>query len=72
MTPTGLREILDELRWSQRDLAALVDCNERLARRWAAGAAPVPALIAQWLEERVRLHRTMPPPVWKSRGQPAA
>lgn len=72
MTPNRLREILDELHWSQRDLASLAGCNERLARRWATGDTTVPALLAEWLEERLRMHRAAPPPAWKSRGQVAA
>ena len=68
MTPTRLREILDELLWSQRDLATLADCNERLARRWAAGQAPIPAPIADWLERRLVMHRSAPVPEWRSRA----
>ena len=39
MTPTRLRECLDALRWSQRDLAATLSCNDRLVRRWSGGSA---------------------------------
>jgi hypothetical protein len=52
MTPTRLRECLDALRWSQRDLAAALGCNDRLVRRWAAGAPgrAVPESVGKWLE----------------------
>lgn len=68
MSPSRLRQILDALRWSQRDLADLVACNERLARRWAAGQADVPEAIADWLETRLQLHVQSPPPDWKRRS----
>ena len=68
MSPTRLREILDALHWSQRDLADLLSCNERLVRRWAAGQAEVPAKIAYWLGSRMLEHQTNPPPAeWRSR-----
>ncbi len=68
MTPTRLREILDELHWSQRDLADLVGCNERLVRRWAVGKPEAPGPLADWLEERLTLHRRHPAPSWRQRG----
>ena len=72
MTPTRLREILDALHWSQRDLANLLDCNERLVRRWAAGQAIVPPPVAVWAETRLADHRRNPPPVeWRAREQVA-
>ena len=67
MTPTRLREVLDEMRWSQRDLATLAGCNERLARRWATGEAAVPPMLADWIELRLAMHRAHPAPDWKSR-----
>ena len=69
MTPTRLREIIGELHWSQRDLAELAECNERLTRRWASGDSPVPEKIGQWLEEHLVLHRSHPMPDWRSRSQ---
>ena len=72
MTPTRLREILDTLHWSQRDLAHLLGCNERLVRRWAAGQAEVPSPVAAWAETRLTDHHGNPPPaVWRAREQAA-
>lgn len=72
MTPTRLREVLDALHWSQRDLADLLSCNERLVRRWAAGQADVPAAVAAWVETRLTDHQHNPPPtVWRTREQAA-
>lgn len=68
MTPTRLREVLDTLHWSQRDLAGVLMCNERLVRRWAAGNANVPPAIVSWLESRFLQHQMDPPPAdWKRR-----
>ena len=68
MTPTRLREILDALHWSQRDLAGLLSCNERLVRRWAAGQADVPSPLAAWIETRLADHRrNLPPTQWRTR-----
>lgn len=67
------RETLEELHWSQRDVADLLPCNERLVRRWAAGAAEVPPPVAEWLRKRRNAHRDMPPPSrWKRHTTPAA
>ena len=72
MNPTRLREILDALHWSQRDLADLLGCNERLVRRWAAGQANVPTTVAAWIETRLAYHRHNPPPTeWRAREQAA-
>jgi len=71
VTPTRLREVLDALRWSQRDLAAILNCDDRLIRRWASGEITVPPLIAVWLARRLCLHAGNPPPDdWRRR--PAA
>ena len=64
MTPTRLRECLDALRWSQRDLAATLSCNDRLVRRWAAGApsCAVPESVGKWLEVLSTTHIRHPAP----------
>ena len=72
MTPTRLREVLDALHWSQRDLADLLGCNERLVRRWAAGQAGLPSPVAAWIETRFADHQHNPPPTeWRTREQAA-
>jgi hypothetical protein len=50
MTPDRLRECLALLHWSQRGLAEILYCDDRLIRRWAQGSEPVPESIARWLE----------------------
>lgn len=69
MTPDRLREILTLLRWTQRGLAEALTCDERLARRWASGAASVPLQVAEWLETLAATHKAHPPPQgWRTRG----
>lgn len=46
---TAASALLGE-RW-QRPLARLLDVDDRLVRRWAAGERPIP----DWVVERVRL-----------------
>ncbi len=69
MTPARFRACLDALCWSQRGVAALLDRDERIVRRWASGAAPVPPDVAAWLERLARVHEAHPPPV-APRGRP--
>ena len=73
MTPTRLRECLEALRWSQRELAAALGCNDRLVRRWAMGAPgyAVPESVGEWLEVLATTHiRHLAPTDWH-RGQVA-
>jgi transcriptional regulator with XRE-family HTH domain len=68
MTPTRLRECLESLRWSQRELAAALGCNDRLVRRWAVGAPgyAVPESLGEWLEVLATTHIRHPPPTdWR-------
>jgi hypothetical protein len=68
MTPSRLRECLVALRWSQRELAATLGCNERLVRRWAAGAPgyAVPESVGEWLEVLAKTHIRHPTPLdWR-------
>lgn len=72
MTPTRYRECLAVLGLSQRGLAPILRCSDRLPRVWATGAEAVPPLVAAWLEACAahRLaHPDPPPPVgWQRRG----
>jgi len=72
MTPDRLRECLSLLRWTQRGLAEVLECDDRLVRRWASGGAEIPASVAAWLETLHACHLSAgPPPNWK-RGTRAA
>lgn len=61
MTTDRFRKCLDDLNWTQRGLASLLDVDERQVRRWAAGAT-IPGPIADWLEKLARYHERNPPP----------
>jgi hypothetical protein len=68
MAPTRLRECLEALRWSQRELAVVLGCNDRLVRRWTAGSLghAVPESVAEWLEVLAMTHIRHPPPTdWR-------
>jgi len=68
MTPERFAETLASLRWTQRGLATVLDCDDRLVRRWAAGGAEIPASVAAWLETLAQAHDAIPPPQgWKRR-----
>jgi len=73
MTSTRLRECLAVLGFTQRGLAAFLECDERMVRRWAAGADAVPEVVSAWLELRAQHAEAHPPPIgWQRRpGQPA-
>lgn len=42
MTPTRLRETIASLNWTQRGLARMLQCDERMVRHWAIAYAPSP------------------------------
>lgn len=68
MTPNRFRDCLTALSWTQRGLAAILDCNDRVVRRWASGEADIPASVAAWLETLAQAHDAIPPPQgWKRR-----
>lgn len=70
MTPDRLRECLTSLRWSQRELAKVLDIDEARVRRWARGAAPIPQAIEPWLESLAAVHNALPlPPGWHDGGE---
>lgn len=69
MTPARLRECLSILGWTQRGLAELLLCNNRVVRRWASGDGTVPERVAAWIERLAAYHARHPPPAqWKTRG----
>jgi len=68
MTPAGFRAALEEIGWSRRQLAQRLDCDTKLANRWAVGQAPIPPPVARWLEQLTRaIERTPPPNDWRVR-----
>lgn len=70
MTPERFTECLLALRWSQRGLSAILKCDDRLVRRWAAGQADIPPSVAAWLEVLAQVHEAAPPPQgWKRRAR---
>jgi hypothetical protein len=76
MTPDRYRECLDFLGLSQRGLAPLLGCSDRLTRGWATGRSAIPAGIAEWLEEWVAIRQAhpdlLPPENWhKRQSEPA-
>jgi hypothetical protein len=68
VTPTHYRECLDIVGQSQRRLADLLGCSDRLTRAWASGRSRIPDDVAAWLEEwaAIRLAHPDPdpPPAW--------
>jgi hypothetical protein len=62
MTASRFRECLALLHWSQRGLAEILYCDDRLVRRWAQGSEPVPETIAGWIEKLASTHQAAPPP----------
>jgi hypothetical protein len=63
MTSGRYRECLDFLGLSQRGLAPILDCNDRLTRSWATGRSDIPLGIAEWLEEWVAVRQAHPDPL---------
>jgi hypothetical protein len=73
MTPTRYRECLDALGLSQRGLAPILRCSDRLTRSWATGREIIPLEVAGWLESWVTIrlaHPDPPPPENWRRRQP--
>ena len=62
MTPNRFRECLATLHWSQRGVAEILYCDDRLVRRWAEGSEPVPEAVEYWIEELARAHQAVPSP----------
>lgn len=62
MTPEALREIMEQVGWSNKKLADVLCVNESTIRYWRTGRRVPPAAIASWMEELGRLHAERPPP----------
>lgn len=63
-----MRDCLAALHWTQRGLAGILDCDEGQVRRWARGAAEIPADVAAWLRQLASFHKTHPTPAHKRRA----
>lgn len=70
MSPGRFRECLARLHWSQRGFADIIECDDRLVRRWASETNPatIPSEIAEWLEALTAAHASHPVPQgWRRR-----
>jgi hypothetical protein len=63
MSPDRYRHCLDFLGLSQRGLAPILGCSDRLTRNWASGRSAIPVGIASWLEEWVAVRQAHPDPL---------
>jgi hypothetical protein len=63
MTPTECRACLNALDWSQRSPAHLLDRDERMVRRRAAGQYEIPDAVAGWLTTLAAFHAKHPVPL---------
>jgi transcriptional regulator with XRE-family HTH domain len=68
MTADELQTALRSIGWSQRQLAAVLECDSRLVWRWASGAASIPPSIAVWIRRMAACHeKHVPPDDWRVR-----
>ena len=68
MTPTRLRDAIASLGWTQRGLARMLDFDERMVRRWAAGSGAIPPEVATWLDRLAAAAEANPAPTaWRLR-----
>lgn len=76
MTPTRYRECLGTLGLSQRGLAPILRCSDRLPRAWATGREIIPLEVADWIEAWVAIRLEHPDPSppenWSRRRSPTA
>lgn len=59
MTSDELRDNLDWLGWSARDLSIFSGCDGRLARRWVAGQVPIPDIVPEFIAYACKVHESM-------------
>lgn len=65
MTPTRLRECLQSLRWPTTTLADVLSCDAGTVLAWYHEQEPIPAAVAEWLEQLVAAQQSVPlPPGW--------
>lgn len=61
MTPLQLARALKTLGWSQKELGGRVGATRMTTWRWLRGEYPIPDELADWLNDRVRAERSLPP-----------
>lgn len=79
-TPAPPRRSLDDLtaaidvmHWSRNDIGRIFGVDQRLARRWFAGAVECPHNVADWLVRCADFMRANPPPTrFEYDDEPAA
>lgn len=64
MTPDEMGATMALHKLSQRRLAMVLQCDDKLVRRWKAGGAVIPEKVEEYL---VKLALNPPPKNWKSR-----
>jgi len=68
MTPAELQTALRTIGWSQRQLAAILECDNVIVWRWATGRADIPQVIERWLLRMAACHEKHPvPDDWRVR-----
>jgi hypothetical protein len=70
MTAAVFRQSIEGLGWGWRTVARILDCDQRLVRRWMSGVYPVPDQVADWVERVLQARdgeaaRIPPPGPWK-------
>lgn len=59
MDGNRLRECLYTLRWTESDLAEVLDCDFAVVLEWAMDHQQMPSKVAAWLETLAEMHRIM-------------
>jgi hypothetical protein len=68
MTADELQAALRSIGWSQRQLAAILECDNVIVWRWATGRADIPPSIGRWLLRMAACHeKHVPPDDWRVR-----
>jgi hypothetical protein len=68
MTPDEFTAALMAIRWSQRHLAKILECDTNMPTRWARGNAQIPAGLAAWLRDLADYHKAVGMPFGASGG----
>jgi ribosome-binding protein aMBF1 (putative translation factor) len=67
-----ISELCDAIGWSKRQLADILEMNERTLRRFddPRADATCPPVIRDWLETLASFHIAVPVPAWRQRARP--
>jgi hypothetical protein len=69
MTSDELQTALRTIGWSQRQLAAILECDNVIVWRWATGRADIPPSIERWLLRMAACHeKHAVPDDWRVRS----